>query len=197
MPKYLAAALLLACVAAALGDSIDVELRMPAGVPVSGEDAYVCTTVQLPDRPYKLTGVEPLARQETVHHMLLFGELGVVQQEGGHRAAPQQAVLLHYCAITDASHTFVFRRCTAGCDTPHAKPQPGEPAPAWNCKAAPACGGYSETILYGWGRNASRLELPEGVGFSVGKGSAVAWVVMQVHYLAQKPADDRSGVRLR
>jgi hypothetical protein len=103
MPKYLAAALLLACVAAALGDSIDVELRMPAGVPVSGEDAYVCTTVQLPDRPYKLTGVEPLARQETVHHMLLFGELGVVQQEGGHRAAPQHSKLC--CCTTAPSPT--------------------------------------------------------------------------------------------
>ena len=50
---------------------------------------------------------------------------------------------------------------------------------------------------YGWGRNAPKLELPKGVGFSVGKGSAVKWIVMQVHYLKEKPAGDNAGVRLR
>lgn len=50
---------------------------------------------------------------------------------------------------------------------------------------------------YGWGRNADKLELPKGVGFSVGKGSAVKWIVMQVHYLKEKPAGDNAGVRLR
>jgi hypothetical protein len=37
------------------------------------EDAYVCTTMQLPERPHKLVGVEPLAEQKVVHHILLFG----------------------------------------------------------------------------------------------------------------------------
>lgn len=50
---------------------------------------------------------------------------------------------------------------------------------------------------YGWGRNADKLELPKGVGFSVGKGSAVKWIVMQVHYLKEKPVGDNAGVRLR
>lgn len=50
---------------------------------------------------------------------------------------------------------------------------------------------------YGWGRNADKLELPKGVGFSVGKGTAVKWIVMQVHYLNEKPAGDNAGVRLR
>lgn len=49
---------------------------------------------------------------------------------------------------------------------------------------------------YGWGKDAPRLDLPEGVGFSVGKGSAVKWVVAQVHYLNDKPEGDKSGVRL-
>jgi hypothetical protein len=40
---------------------------------VQGEDSYVCTTVKLPDRSMKLVGVEALARQEVVHHILLFG----------------------------------------------------------------------------------------------------------------------------
>lgn len=41
---------------------------------VSHEDAYLCTAVQLPDEPMKLIGIEPLAKQEIAHHMLLFGE---------------------------------------------------------------------------------------------------------------------------
>ena len=38
------------------------------------EEAYLCTSLDLPARPLKLVGVEPLASQDTVHHMLLFGE---------------------------------------------------------------------------------------------------------------------------
>jgi hypothetical protein len=41
---------------------------------VEHEEAYLCTSVQLPERPLKLVGVEPLSSQEVVHHMLLFGE---------------------------------------------------------------------------------------------------------------------------
>lgn len=38
------------------------------------EEAYLCTSVLLPDEPLKLVGVEPLSKQEVVHHMLMFGE---------------------------------------------------------------------------------------------------------------------------
>lgn len=37
-------------------------------------EMYLCTSVLLPDEPLKLIGVEPLSKQEVVHHMLLFGE---------------------------------------------------------------------------------------------------------------------------
>lgn len=40
---------------------------------VKGKDAYMCTTVPLPEKPYKLVGVEPLAEKSVVHHILLFG----------------------------------------------------------------------------------------------------------------------------
>ncbi len=40
------------------------------------EDAYICTTLPLPEQPMKLVGVEPLAEQKVVHHILLFGEPG-------------------------------------------------------------------------------------------------------------------------
>jgi peptidylamidoglycolate lyase len=39
------------------------------------EDAYICTTLPLPAQPMKLVGVEPIAKQEIVHHILLFGEV--------------------------------------------------------------------------------------------------------------------------
>ncbi|KAF8067346.1 pam-b [Scenedesmus sp. PABB004] len=147
-------ALLLAAAAAARGASLEFEITVPPDVVVKGQDSYICTTLQLPDKPYKVVGVEPLAEQAVVHHILLFG-----------------------------------------CDVPHVRPKPGQQS-TWDCKMAPTCGGFQETIMYGWGRNAPRLDLPRGVGFSVGKGSAVAWVVAQVHYLAERPAGDRSGVKL-
>ena len=49
---------------------------------------------------------------------------------------------------------------------------------------------------YGWGRNAPKLELPSGVGFSVGGSSTIRWIVAQVHYLQPRPAGDNSGVSL-
>jgi hypothetical protein len=49
---------------------------------------------------------------------------------------------------------------------------------------------------YGWGRNAPKLELPDGVGFSVGGGSSIRFIVAQVHYLQPRPKGDHSGVSL-
>ncbi|KAI8471286.1 MAG: PHM/PNGase F domain-containing protein [Monoraphidium minutum] len=118
------------------------------------EDAYICTTLPLPPQPMKLVGVEPLAEQEVVHHILLFG-----------------------------------------CSVPHVAPRGGD-QPVWDCKRAPTCGSNEETILYGWGRNAPKLQLPEGVGFSVGGSSSIAYIVAQLHYLQPKPKGDTSGVSL-
>jgi hypothetical protein len=52
----------------------EFEITVPEETKVTGQDAYVCTTLALPDKPYKLVGVEPLGRKEVVHHILLFGE---------------------------------------------------------------------------------------------------------------------------
>lgn len=37
-------------------------------------------------------------------------------------------------------------------------------------------------ILYAWARDAPKLELPDGVGFKVGKDSPIKYLVLQVHY---------------
>lgn len=148
--------LLVACIGltAAASAPTTLDITVPESTKVSGEDSYICITKPLPDKPLKLVGVEPMARQEVVHHILLFG-----------------------------------------CDEPFQKPEGGKEA-VWECKHQPTCGGRQDAVLYGWGRNADKLELPKGVGFSVGKGTAVKWIVMQVHYLNEKPAGDNAGVRL-
>lgn len=51
--------------------------------------------------------------------------------------------------------------------------------------------------MYGWGKNAPPVHLPNGTGFSVGPGTGTRSVVLQVHYLKLRPPGDSSGVRLR
>jgi hypothetical protein len=44
-----------------------------------------------------------------------------------------------------------------------------------------ACGGGGgEAVLYGWGKNAPAMTVPEGAGFSVGPGTSIRSVVLQV-----------------
>ncbi len=50
----------------------------------------------------------------------------------------------------------------------------------WNCRMTRACAGGQESVLFGWGKNAPALALPQGVGFAVGPGTATRTVVMQV-----------------
>ena len=38
-------------------------------------EVYLCTRVPLPDNSQRLVGVEPLSKQEVVHHMLLYGDV--------------------------------------------------------------------------------------------------------------------------
>lgn len=62
--------LLLNCSAHFLGFNITV----PSDYKIQGEDAYACTVLQLPEKGYKLVGIQPMADQAVVHHILLFGE---------------------------------------------------------------------------------------------------------------------------
>lgn len=128
--------------------TIEMDALMPPYATKS-KDEYLCTSVQLPERPMKLVGVQSLAEATVVHHILLFG-------------------------------------CRA----------PAKDVPVWSCRMDPVCDG-SESVLYGWGKNADPVHLPEGAGFSVGPGTAAQTIVLQVHYLEKRPEGDHSGVRLR
>lgn len=61
---------------------------------------------------------------------------------------------------------------------------------------SPCLGGSHSQIIYAWARDAPRLDLPDGVGFKVGKNSPIKYLVLQVHYMhgfAEGKTDD-SGV---
>ena len=53
------------------------------------------------------------------------------------------------------------------------------------------CRGGFERVLYGWGKNAPAMSLPPGVGYSVGLGSAIQSLVLQVSSL---PAELQSAL---
>ena len=65
-------------------------------------EMYLCTSVLLPDEPLKLVGVEPLSKEEVVHHMLLFGEC----------QAPMHKTDSPCCLLSTAASNFC-------CDTVH------------------------------------------------------------------------------
>lgn len=145
------AAVIAACVQLLLVTVVDAagmtfEITVPENVKPNTQDAYVCTTLQLPDTPYKLVGVEPLGEQKVVHHILLYGEF---------RAAlcmHQSLLLLASCIQSKYVRSSIqlpsgqLVSAVAGCDVPYKQPKPGEQS-VWDCRAAPACGGFSETIM--------------------------------------------------
>lgn len=68
-------------------------------------------------------------------------------------------------------------------------------ADVWSCHMSGACRGM-ENVVYGWGRNAPMVTLPDGVGFTIGKRSSMRAFVLQVHYLELRSEKDASGIRL-
>ena len=65
----------------------------------------------------------------------------------------------------------------------------------------PVCApGSASQIIFAWAMDAPELELPPGVGFRVGGGSSIKYLVLQVHYASTDYIDaagDDSGVILR
>ena len=68
----------------------------------------------------------------------------------------------------------------------------GADVPTWNCgematpepglETRPVCGSGTSQIIYAWAMDAPALELPDGVGFRVGAGTDIKYLVLQVHY---------------
>ncbi len=53
-------------------------------------------------------------------------------------------------------------------------------------EVAGPCDGNSR-VVYAWAMDAPALELPKGVGFKVGAGSDINYLVLQVHYATIAP----------
>ena len=51
-----------------------------------------------------------------------------------------------------------------------------------NFPSASICGGGQSTILWAWAKNAPAFSLPKDIGFKVGDGTNVHYLVLQVHY---------------
>lgn len=66
-------------------------------------------------------------------------------------------------------------------DTPRVIWDCGEMSASTGMFQAQPCAGQSQ-ILYAWAMDAPKLVLPEGVGFKVGPGTGVDFLVLQVHY---------------
>ena len=65
----------------------------------------------------------------------------------------------------------------------------------WHCRMAPSCEGM-DGVLYGWGRNAPSVKMPESSGFTVGKKSSTKALVLQIHFLELRREDDESGLKI-
>lgn len=72
------------------------------------------------------------------------------------------------------------RRSPAAPFSPPGCEQPAQTAAVWDCKMAPTCSGGTDVVLYGWGKNAPAIVLPQGVGYSVGPGTGIRTLVLQV-----------------
>lgn len=105
--------------------------------------------------------------------------------------SPHKLVGVRPLAHMDVVHHILL----FGCGQPFKLPANNETS-VWDCMENPVCGSSYSGIMYGWGRNAPSLTLPEGVGFTVGGESGIRWVVAQVHFLNADHSGKNAGVTL-
>lgn len=86
-------------------------------------------------------------------------------------------------ATMETAHHILIYGCTT----------PGSNKSYWDCgemsahkedkdipRASPCSSGSH--VLYAWARDAPKFEVPDGVGFQVGEGTPIDYLVLQVHY---------------
>jgi hypothetical protein len=121
-------------------------ITIPASYKVTSEDEYVCTVLELPKKGHKMIGVQPMADQKIVHHILLFGG----RAGRPPRLAAGTSSLRCRRPVLRRSELFPQARARprpAGCATPHMMPTEEDQQPAWNCQHAPTCARGGETIM--------------------------------------------------
>ena len=105
------------------------------------------------------------AEMGTAHHMLLFGCEAPGQQEELFSCGEMGRVLAGTKQVVRQNIIYLSKNIYCCC-----------------VEAAPCARG--QQILYAWARNAPKLELPPEVGFRVGGGGDIQYLVLQVHYAA-------------
>ncbi|XP_050680602.1 peptidylglycine alpha-hydroxylating monooxygenase [Leptidea sinapis] len=103
-------------------------------------------------------------------------------------------------ATMNTAHHMLLYGCT----------EPGSNDSVWSCgemqsnevddmyTTSSPCKSGSQ-VVYAWARDAPSLQLPQDVGFLIGDGSPIKYLVLQVHYMAKFPEGktDDSGVFLQ
>jgi len=56
---------------------------------------------------------------------------------------------------------------------------------------APVCKSGDGTLLWAWAKDAPALHLPEGVGFEIGNGTSIRYLVLQAHFKTKKAANSK------
>ena len=164
------------------GSITHIETLMPE-YQTDHAEMYLCTSVLLPDEPLKLVGVEPLSKQEVVHHMLLFGECQ--NPTYGRCLCRQRSLICRFvqevcmkCVLLKHQVTKLLPDCgilgAAGCA------EPAAPDKVWDCHTHSVCAEAGSHVLYGWAKGAEAMHLPAGVGFRVGQGTGSRHLVLQV-----------------
>ncbi|KAK7115903.1 peptidyl-glycine alpha-amidating monooxygenase B-like isoform X2 [Littorina saxatilis] len=91
-------------------------------------------------------------------------------------------------ANADTAHHILMYGCQDG---PYSKDD------IWGCP--PICRGGPQQIMFAWAKNAPPTQLPDGVGFRIGRRTTIKTIVMQIHYAKSFSVDespDNSGIRL-
>jgi len=70
MKSFLFFSFLLQKAILAFGDSLVIQVPP---YETTEEDTYLCTSAKLPEDPRRITAIETVSDQGTVHHILLFG----------------------------------------------------------------------------------------------------------------------------
>jgi len=112
-------------------------------------DTYLYTAVDIPPGAFHVRRFEPVATQDVVHHMLLYG------CARGAKAGLDKVI--------------------GGMFTSGARVETCED-------------GTTQALLFGWGKNAPPLHMPDDAGFRVGEGAFKA-LVLEVHYLETQSSD--------
>ena len=136
----------------------------------------VTSSAALLPGPQSLQGL--MSRGVLPHPTVWHGCSSVALCDGGQRKVESHAVAaidhmrIHFHQLL-VSLQLTRTHFAAGCDAPASQDK------VWQCSMQPACAG-GDHVMYGWGRGADAMHLPPGTSFSVGPGTAVAHVVLQV-----------------